>query len=131
MTLALMAWAVITMFVYWAFSGPPLTTWHCSSTLLHFIILNMPKTIDNIRSFLRMTTLWFSIALYGKIRIFAVTGINPSTHTKRSVMLSCLRKPKKLLKVNKICIMALTSMAWAVIIMSVHKGFLRTSASGM
>lgn len=100
---------------------------HASS----FIILSMPKTIDNIRSFLRTTTLWFSIALYGKIRIFAVTGINPSTHTKRSVMLSCLRKPKKLLKVNKICIMALTSMAWAVIIMSVHKGFLRTSASGM
>ncbi len=33
-----MAWTVITMFVYRAFSGPPLTTWHCSSTLLAFVI---------------------------------------------------------------------------------------------
>ena len=33
-----MAWTVITMFVYRAFSGPPLTTWHCSSTLLLYYI---------------------------------------------------------------------------------------------
>ncbi len=70
-----MAWAAITTSAHWVFLRPSTKTWHSSTTLLHFIILNMPKTIDNIRSFLRMTALWFSIALCGKIRIFAVTGI--------------------------------------------------------
>ena len=41
-----MAWAATITSVSRVFSGPSTTTWYCSSTLLHFIILNMLKTIQ-------------------------------------------------------------------------------------
>ena len=92
---------------------------HASS----FIILNMPKTIDNIRSFLRMTALWFSIALCRKIRIFAVTGII-RRYIFEALCLSCSLKTWETFKTRyKEWHSGSHAMAWAATITSVSRVF--------